>query len=45
MTEGIVNAVHRVWDDLTLDDLQSVFFNWIERLERVTEREGEYYTN
>jgi hypothetical protein len=29
----LMTAVHRVWDDLTLDDLQSVFFNWIERLE------------
>jgi hypothetical protein len=25
--EKIMIAVHRVWDELTLDDLQSVFFN------------------
>jgi hypothetical protein len=31
MVEEIMIAVHKVWDELTLDDLQSVFFNWIER--------------
>jgi hypothetical protein len=37
--EDIMTAVHRVWDELTLDDLQSVFFNWIERFEWVSEHE------
>jgi hypothetical protein len=31
--EEIIIAVDRVWDELTLEDLQSVFFNWIERFE------------
>jgi hypothetical protein len=33
MVEEIMTAVHRVWDELTLDDLQFVFFSWIEGLE------------
>jgi histone-lysine N-methyltransferase SETMAR len=43
--EEIKIAIHRVWDELTLDNLQSVFFNWIERLKWVSEHGGEYYTN
>jgi hypothetical protein len=31
--EEIMTAVHKVWDELTLEDLHSVFFDWIERLE------------
>jgi hypothetical protein len=31
--EEIMTAVYRAWDELTLEDLQSIFFNWIERLE------------
>jgi hypothetical protein len=45
MVEETMIAVHRVWDELTLEDLQSVFFNWIERFECVIEHEREYYTN
>jgi hypothetical protein len=33
MVEEIMTAVHRVWDELTLEDIQSVFFNWIERFQ------------
>jgi hypothetical protein len=43
--EEIITAVHRVWSEMTLDDLQSVFFNWMERLEYVIDHEGEYYTD
>jgi histone-lysine N-methyltransferase SETMAR len=43
--EEIKIAVYRVWDELILNDLQSVFFNCIERLEWVSEHGGEYYTN
>jgi hypothetical protein len=32
IVEEMMTAVHRVWDELTLDDLQTIFFNWIERL-------------
>jgi hypothetical protein len=31
--EEIVSAFHEVWSQVTSEDLQSVFFNWIERLE------------
>jgi hypothetical protein len=37
MVEEIMIIFHKVWDELTLDDLRSVFFNWIERLEWVNE--------
>jgi hypothetical protein len=43
--EEIITAVHKVWDKLTLEDLQSVFFNWIELSEWVIEHKREYYTN
>jgi hypothetical protein len=43
--EEMMTAVHKVWDKLTLENLQSVFFNWIERLEWSIEHEGDYYTN
>jgi hypothetical protein len=39
--EEIMTAVHKVWDKLTLEDLQSVFFNWTERYEWVIEHERE----
>jgi hypothetical protein len=38
--EEIITIVHRV-----CDDLRSVFFNWIERFEQVSEHKGEDYTN
>jgi hypothetical protein len=43
--EQIIAAFHRVWDELTLDDLQSVFFNRIEQFEWAREYGGEYCTN
>jgi hypothetical protein len=43
--EEIVNAVQKIWREVTLERLQSVFFNWIERLEHVIEHDGEYYIN
>jgi hypothetical protein len=43
--EEIMIAVHRIWDELTLDELQSIFFNWIERFERMSKYGGEYYRN
>jgi hypothetical protein len=45
MIEEIMTDVYRVWDELTIDDLQSVFFNWNERFEWVSEHRGECYTN
>jgi hypothetical protein len=43
--EEITNAVQEIWREVTLERLQSVFFNWIERLEYVIEHDGEYYIN
>jgi histone-lysine N-methyltransferase SETMAR len=43
--EEIITAVHRVWSEVTLDDLQSIFFNWMERFEYVINHEWEYYTD
>jgi hypothetical protein len=45
MIEEILNAVRDVWSGVTLEELQSVFLNWMERLEYVIEHEGEYYVN
>jgi hypothetical protein len=43
--QEMMTAVDSVWDKLTLEDLQSIFFNWIERLKWAIEHKGEYYTN
>jgi hypothetical protein len=42
VVEETMTAVHKVWDELTLEDLQSILFNWIERLEWVIEHEEKY---
>jgi hypothetical protein len=41
--EAIMNAVQKIWREVTLKRLQSIFFNWIERLEYVIEHDWEYY--
>jgi hypothetical protein len=43
--EEMMTAVHCIWDELILQDLQSVFFNWIESFECVIEHQWEYYIN
>jgi hypothetical protein len=43
--EEIMNAVQEIWREVTLERLQSIFFNWIERLEYVIEHDWEYYIN
>jgi hypothetical protein len=43
--EEIMNAMQEIWREVTLERLQSVFFNWIERLEYVIEHDGQYYIN
>jgi hypothetical protein len=40
--EETVTNVKMTWEGLTLEDVHSVFFNWMERLEWVIEHEGEY---
>jgi hypothetical protein len=44
-TEEILIAIRNVWSDVTFEDWQSVFFDWIQRVEYVSEHEGEYYLN
>jgi hypothetical protein len=41
-TEEIMMAIRKVWSEVTFEDLQSVFFNWIQRVEYVIEHEAEY---
>jgi hypothetical protein len=41
--EEILEAVTLIWNGVTFEQLQSVFFNWMERLECVTSNEGECY--
>jgi hypothetical protein len=43
--EEILDAIRHVWREVTLEWLQSVFFDWIERLEYVIEHDVEYYIN
>jgi hypothetical protein len=40
----IEEAITMAWNDLTFDELQSVFHNWMNRLRWVIENEGEYIT-
>jgi hypothetical protein len=40
-----LDAIQHVWREVALERLQSVFFDWIERLEYAIEHDGEYYIN
>jgi hypothetical protein len=44
-TEEILMAIRNVWSEVSFEDLQSVFFDWIQRVEYVIEYEGGYYVN
>jgi hypothetical protein len=44
-TEEILSAIRDFWNEVTSDQLQSVFFNWMRQLQYVIEHEGEYYIN
>jgi hypothetical protein len=39
MTEEILMVICHVWSEMTFEDLQSVFFDWIQRIEYVIEHE------
>jgi hypothetical protein len=41
--DQIVSAITTIWQDVTFDTLQSVFQEWIQQLNWVTENNGEYY--
>jgi hypothetical protein len=38
----IEETITRVWDDFSVDNVQSVFQNWMIRLAQVIENGGEY---
>jgi hypothetical protein len=40
--DEIEEAITRVWDELTFDEGQNVFHNWMSHLAWVIENEGEY---
>jgi hypothetical protein len=44
MVEEILEAVTLTGDDVSFEELQSIFLNWRKRLEWVTENGEEYYT-
>jgi hypothetical protein len=41
--QAILNATATIWDDLTFEDVQGVFQEWMERRTWVIENNGEYY--
>jgi hypothetical protein len=41
-SDEIEEAVVKVWDGLTFDEMQTVFYNWMSRLAWVDEIGGEY---
>jgi hypothetical protein len=42
--DEVEEAITTAWNDLTLDEVQSVFHNWMNRLRWVIENRGEYIT-
>jgi hypothetical protein len=38
-------AIRNFWSEVTFEDMQSVFFDWTQRIEYVIEYEGKYYVN
>jgi hypothetical protein len=43
--EEILMAIRKIWSEMTFEDFQSVFFDWIQQVEYVIEHEWEYYVN
>jgi transposase len=41
--EQILATITKSWNELTFEDIQRVFHNWMERLIRVIANSGEYY--
>jgi hypothetical protein len=40
--EEIEEAITVAWNDLTFEDVQSIFYDWMRRLALVIEHKGEY---
>jgi hypothetical protein len=41
--QGILKAIAKIWTDLTFEDVQRVFQEWMERVTWVIGNNGEYY--
>jgi hypothetical protein len=41
--QALISALTDIWNDLTFEDVQVVFLDWIERLSWVINNNGEYY--
>jgi hypothetical protein len=41
--EEILTTIRKIWSEMTLEQLQSVLYNWITRLEYLIAHEREYY--
>jgi hypothetical protein len=44
-TEVTLMAIRNIWSEVTFEDLQSVFFDWSQRVEYVIKDDREYYVN
>jgi hypothetical protein len=42
-TQEIVRSLSDAWSDLTFEDIQRVFFEWMDRLTCVIENNGGYF--
>jgi hypothetical protein len=42
---NLEDKLAEIWEQVNRDALQSVFFEWMARLEQVTEYEGDYSIN
>jgi hypothetical protein len=40
--EDIEEVITVAWNDLTVEDVQSIFYDWMRRLTWAIEHEGEY---
>jgi histone-lysine N-methyltransferase SETMAR len=41
--QALISALTNIWDDLTFEDVQAVFLDWMERLSWVNSNNGDYY--
>jgi hypothetical protein len=41
--QSLHQAITNLWDQLTFEDAQAVFLEWMNRLSRVVENKGEYF--
>jgi hypothetical protein len=41
--QALISALTDIWDDVTFEDVQTVFLDWMERSCWVINNNGEYY--